>query len=572
MRNLNKLLKWRENFVALSLALIIPFTCAGCNSKRNSEQEDELDSIKQEEIIMENNYDKEDEIVKDTDLQEDEPSLSSYLEAIMSIPVMYKNEEYYITYEQVEELIEASEKEPVCNYECDKDLEEEIKNLVSQIENNSIEYVKNNPEYERIIWQKDNYQLQDAGDIDFIKSSFDITLESALKSILNNATNDISEDICKMKDLSIVMQKGIIGNKEDGYTLGSYDFTLNVIYLNIDTIYQNYLEEKETNEEVDIIVLFDRIRCTILHELNHVRQHACSCKIEQNIPYEKIGYSNSISFITESSAESALYNLYQDYYKQEKDEIDYLYYREREKESLILLLGLLHDDMQVEDYYNAIFDSSLADFYQYCGVKSDEEKYLLHKIWYALDSLLLRTRLLFEVTKESSLTVGDLKDIVGTACYVDIFRLVLLHMVEYTDTNPDFPIEDNLAIFNIVKNLIADNIKRVEKIAPETYQYTYEEETANAVYMLEQTYLDFLSEHYQIEKDKLKRLEEENHMTLECLITAHEGEYNPYYFEANYFLIKYPILKDVLAINYISHHEYQQFLEANGFTLSRKLN
>lgn len=293
--------------------------------------------------------------------------------------------------------------------------------------------------------------------------------------------------------------------------------------------------------------------------------------LQNGTTYEKIGYTNDVSFILESSAESALYNLYQDYYKKEKDEIDYSYYYEREKESLILLLGLLHDDMQTEDYYNAIFDSSLEEFYQYCGVKSNEEKYLLHKIWYALDSLLFRTSLPFEVTKESNLTIGDLKDIVGTSCYVDIFRLVLLHMVEYTDKNPDFPIEENLAIFNIVKNLITSNIKRVEKIALETYQYTYEEETANAVYMLEQIYLDFLSEHYQIEKDELKKLEEENDMSFDCLIIAHQ-EYYAYNLEAGSFLIKYPILKDVLAINYILNDKYQQFLKTNDFTLSRKLN
>lgn len=520
MQDLTKLLKWKENFIALSLALIIPFTCTGCNSKKSDEQSKESFATNQDKIINENNYNNktEDETLEN-DLSECEnTSLSSYLEAIMSIPIMYKNEEYYLTYEQVEKLID--------------------------------------------------------GDINYIKIVFNSTLKYALTNILKNATNDLSEDICKFKDLSIVMQRGIIGSKENGYTLGSYNCNLNVIYLNIDTIYSSYLENKEADEKPDIIALDDFVRCVIIHELNHVRQQACSCKLEQNIDISQIGYQDNISFILESSAESALYNLEQDYSRWEKDEFDYLYYNERKTESLILLLGLFHDDMQIEDYYNAIFDSSLKDFYQYCGVESNEEKYLLHKIWYALDSLYYRTELPFEITKENCLTSSELEDIVGTSYYADIFRLILLHMIEYTYNNPDFTIEDNLVIFNIVKNLIAENIRNIEEITEETIKYTYEEETSNAIYALEKVYLDFLSEHYQIEKAELKKLEEENNITSECWLAANQTYHCDNYCDpkAGYIITKYPILKVVLAISYAYGDEYQEFLNANSFTLSRRLN
>ena len=571
MLDIIKLQKWKENFIALSLAIVIPFTCTGCNSKKSNEQLKEAFASNQKEIINENNFNNETESEKsENGLSEFENiSLSSYLDAIMSIPIMYNNEEYYITYEQVEKLIEASEKETKCSYVYDGNLDKEIENLISQIENNSIEFLENNPEYERIIWRK-NYPDYVDSNMDFIKINFNVILQSALKNILKNATNDISEDICKFKDLSIVIKKEIISDIEGNNVLGSYDPDLNVIYLNIDSIYKIALENKEY-DDYDVIELNNVVKNTLIHELNHVRQQACSCRLKQNITYSEIGYPNCISFILESSAESALYNLKQDYSYNEKNEFDYTYYDERTKESLILLLGLLQDDMKLEDYYNAIFDCDLEAFYKYCGVKTEEEKYILHKIWYALDGLCYRNDLPFRVTKENSLTNKELKDIIGTSYCADIFRLVLCHMVEYTYNNPNFTIEDNLIIFNIVKDTIAQNIKKAEIIDEEKIQYTYEEETTNAIYTLDQLYMEFLSKYYKIEKDKLKILEEECDKSLDCYLVLS----SPYEFqnlEVQYFLEKYPILKQVLTFHIINGNEYQEFLEANNLSLSRKLN
>lgn len=570
MLDITKLQKWKENFIALSLALVIPFTCTSCNSKKGTEQSKETLATSQEEIITEDDYIKniESEALKSDLLESENSSLSGYLDAIMSIPVMYNYEKYYITYKQVEKLIEVSEKETICNYEYSGDLDEEIKNLISQIEDNSIDFLKSHPEYERIIWQKKTPNLLH-DDIDFVRLNFATILQSAFKSILTNATNDISEDICKFKDISIVMTKGIVNNSEKSYILGSYRPDLNIIYLNIDTIYQIIEDNKESDNV--IIELSNNIKNTLIHELNHVRQQVCSCRLGQNSSYKEIGYQDNISFILESSAESALYNLKQDNFYYEKNEFDYTYYSEREKESLILLLGLLHDDMKVEDYYNAIFDCNLKDFYEYCGVKTEEEIYVLHKIWYALDGLFYRNDLPFKATKESSLTNKELQDIIGTSYYVDIFRLVLYHMVEYTSNNPDFTVEDNLIIFNIVKDLIATNIKKKEVIDEENIQYTYEDGTVNAINALEQLYNEFLSNYYQIEKDKLELLEEEYDISYDCC-AAVSDLYIHTNLEIKYFLERYPILKYVLKFYFISGNEYEEFLEANSLSLNRKLN
>ena len=425
MVDLKKLLKWRENFVALSLALVISFTCTGCQSKEVEEELEEPFSYSQDEEKLNKVVVEDSEPVK----EEEELNIASYLEAIMSVPIMYNYEEYYLTYEQVEKLILEAEKKVECHNEYSGNLEEEIEELISQIEDNSLKFLEGYPEYERILWFKDLYLGELDTDVDFLNIVFNITLKFALKHCLEDATNDIAEDICKLKELSIVAKRGNFQDDES-IVFGSYLPELNAIVLNVDTIYQELLNEKN-EEELGVLELDEAIEKTLLHELNHVRQQACSCRLEEDAP-STLEYQDAYSFIMEASAESALYNQEQDYMAFYKEKYDYTYYFERERETLILLLGLFHDDIKIDDYYNAIFDSDLEAFYRFCGVKTEEEKYVLHKIWFALDSLESFNSFPYEVTGEKVLTRGKIQDIVGTSYCVDIFKLVLSHMVDYT--------------------------------------------------------------------------------------------------------------------------------------------
>lgn len=566
MVDLKKLLKWRENFVALSLALVISFTCTGCQSKEVEEELEEPFSYSQDEEKLNKVVVEDSEPVK----EEEELNIASYLEAIMSVPIMYNYEEYYLTYEQVEKLILEAEKKVECHNEYSGNLEEEIEELISQIEDNSLKFLEGYPEYERILWFKDLYLGELDTDVDFLNIVFNITLKFALKHCLEDATNDIAEDICKLKELSIVAKRGNFQDDES-IVFGSYLPELNAIVLNVDTIYQELLNEKN-EEELGVLELDEAIEKTLLHELNHVRQQACSCRLEEDAP-STLEYQDAYSFIMEASAESALYNQEQDYMAFYKEKYDYTYYFERERETLILFLGLFHDDIKIDDYYNAIFDSDLEAFYRFCGVKTEEEKYVLHKIWFALDSLESFNSFPYEVTGEKVLTRGKIQDIVGTSYCVDIFKLVLSHMVDYTFSNSELTVEDNLALFNIIKSIIVEEARKLEETGNEEdpYYFVYDAETKSSIKELENLYIDFLSDYYEMSEEELRDLEQKCDISLyRCNANSDDLSFvYRYNFDEYLFLDKYPILKYILSMSYISKDDYQKFLEADVI-LSRK--
>lgn len=566
MVDLKKFLKWRENFVALSLALVISFTCTGCQSKEVEEELEEPFSYSQDEEKLNKVVVEDSEPVK----EEEELNIASYLEAIMSVPIMYNYEEYYLTYEQVEKLILEAEKKVECHNEYSGNLEEEIEELISQIEDNSLKFLEGYPEYERILWFKDLYLGELDTDVDFLNIVFNITLKFALKHCLEDATNDIAEDICKLKELSIVAKRGNFQDDES-IVFGSYLPELNAIVLNVDTIYQELLNEKN-EEELGVLELDEAIEKTLLHELNHVRQQACSCRLEEDAP-STLEYQDAYSFIMEASAESALYNQEQDYMAFYKEKYDYTYYFERERETLILLLGLFHDDIKIDDYYNAIFDSDLEAFYRFCGVKTEEEKYVLHKIWFALDSLESFNSFPYEVTGEKVLTRGKIQDIVGTSYCVDIFKLVLSHMVDYTFSNSELTVEDNLALFNIIKSIIVEEARKLEETGNEEdpYYFVYDAETKSSIKELENLYIDFLSDYYEMSEEELRDLEQKCDISLyRCNANSDDLSFvYRYNFDEYLFLDKYPILKYILSMSYISKDDYQKFLEADVI-LSRK--
>lgn len=567
MADLKSLLKWRENFIALSLAMVIPFTCVGCQSKKTEEEINDSVLYNQEEEPSSVITEVDEELV----LEEPELGISSYLEAIMNIPIMYNYEEYYLTYEQVEKLTLEAEKELECHNEYSGNLEKEIEELISQIEDNSLKFLEEHPEYERILWAKDLYLGDLNTDVDFLIHTFDLTLQFALLDCFQDATNDIVEDICKLKDISIVAQRGNL-DEGDEIVLGSYLPNLNAIVLNVDTIYQSLLNDKN-GEELEVLELDQAVTETLIHELNHVRQHVCSCKLEEDAP-DVLGYQDAHTFILEASAESALYNQGQDSKAYGKGKYDYTYYFERERETLILLLGLFHDDVGLDDYYNAIFDSDLEAFYRFCGVKTEEEKYVLHKIWFALDSLETFNQFPFDVANEEVLTNGEIKDIVGTSYCVDIFRLVLSHMVDYTIQNSELTLEDNLSLFNIIKSIVVEEAKRIKETGDEEDPYcsVYNEETKFAIEELEYLYVDFLSDFYDMSEEQLRDLEQKCNINLGCDIVANSDDLNfiyEYCFDEYLFLDQYPILKYILSMSYISEDDYQEFLEAD-ITLSRK--
>lgn len=178
------------------------------------------------------------------------------------------------------------------------------------------------------------------------------------------------------------------------------------------------------------------------------------------LEYEKWYFST----LLESAAESEIYNK-KKYSEKLVSKKDFNYSKEREKESLLLLLGICRDNVSLEDYYNAIYDSNLSSFYNFFDANTKEKIYDLYKIIYSIDAASLNNELGLNLQKEISKNFSEmsLEYLVGYGYRIDILKKVLKNMANYTVNNPDFSLEENVVLFDIVKNLITSNAYTVTK-------------------------------------------------------------------------------------------------------------
>ena len=132
-------------------------------------------------------------------------------------------------------------------------------------------------------------------------------LEEALKVFgLNN--------VCSLKDLDIIYKKMVRKNYEENFPYNKEIGLMNVrIYEWSYQIILPFAIGKELNilnSSYDLNKILARIDETVKHELSHVRQSACSDKLD-NGGVLRLDFFNGYnpSFLMEASAESILYNL-----------------------------------------------------------------------------------------------------------------------------------------------------------------------------------------------------------------------------------------------------------------------
>ena len=375
------------------------------------------------------------------------------------------------------------------------DFSQELDEVIRKIRSNSQELVKKHPEL---------LELPEEEIFTIVKNS--------LSRIISLSTNNTEEDLVMLKEVGFT-----ISNTSNTQLLAGFDpieNNITIYYDNIINYCKNNLEEGENLETL----IYDSLTSTITHELNHQRQ----MPINPNTPMIP-------KFLLEASAESSLYNEGLDPNYLIKDASDYHYLANRQKESLILLLGLMSEDVSISDYYQAIFDSDIESLYRFCGQTSLEEKNKLKNIWKKMEEE-------------------------DYSYLPEILKIVLANMVDYTYQNSHFSVEENIAVFNIVKNIIAEN----PNIEP-----TITEEIMSLV----NTYDKFLCSYYCITKEELKGMIRLNSYVLECLTITQNLPYNlPDLQKAYDLLADFAILKAILYPNYISDNHY------TNLTLNRSIN
>lgn len=525
-----KLNKLKKRLLALSTACAISFSLPGCDISRDDNKE------------IKNNC----EIENNIDLI----TLDNYVDSVVPC---YKNEEMYLTDDEINNLIKISNSKRECKYKYDGNLD----SILNSIRGNSLSYLKDNDSYDSCY---DKFLVSDGID-------FNGVLKSVLENIIDISSDDINEDMCNIRKLKIV-----IGGTDSKTVLAYYKPGDNMIVLNRDLIKSSYLSYSSR----DYVSL---LKNTLYHEINHCRQYSCQCRTDSGDRLLSFVWDDQkVSSLIESSAESQIYNL--DKNNKILSGYDYSYSYQRKNEGVLLTLGLCRDDVSIEDYYNSILDNDLLEFFNFFGAHTKNEIYSLYKIIYSIETINNNSRLGSYLIKENkdiydNYGQSSLEYLMGYGYKVDIFKRVINNMASYTVNHDDFSFEENIALFDLVKNVITYKSYLLEKsnISDSLngsylvgYAPLYDELFVKNIYELENYYVDFLSNYYNISVDDIRNYESDNGRILYDIgdICRNVDSLGYEYSDVSLKIVsKFPIVKAIVVSNINYTCGYDNFLEDN---------
>ena len=445
----------KKRITALITAISLMFGLTGCTNKKP----DKYISTSIEEPT--------DHIVN---TEETYQNYNSYFE---NYNVAYSDS--YISNEEINTHINNASDKKICTFDSSAYLVDgkyDTKLIINAIKNNSSNYIAKNKNCSHAFFgiETTNDQV-----IEGCKLRFELEFEQAINKIIENATNDIEEDLCNITNLKCV----IVDNET--YLLCSKS------YSNIDC-YGTYIPEKNLimlNRE-NLINLYnstDITKCNEIlssvtnHLLNHTRQRNCQCNERNN--YYPFDYSGIIdhTVLYEASAESSYYNEFGEYYKNQDN-----FNKEQNDEKLLFLLSIF-ENYDMNDYYNAIYDGNIKKLHEFFGLETNEDIQDFYKIIYSIDG----------INKNNDLLEQEDINIVNNNYKEGILKLVLKNMVNYTYNNSDFKIEENIALLSLVNYIINANYNEIDN----NKQYI------NNIYILNSKYISFLQTYYNVDKEKM---------------------------------------------------------------------
>lgn len=412
----------------------------------------------------------------------------------------------------------------ICSYQNDLELDnveglyEKVSILFKKIKENSASYLNEHPEFVSAF-------LTDT------KSKYhedQIAVQTILNEVIGNIFRNYSnKDLCLIKDLKVVISYDNDLDFEGKFVHYSSEDKVFIVFPNN---IRNTIDDIGFN-------FWNALRAALQHELNIMRQQSCNCQKDNiTFPYKTI---------REAALVSELYNLGKTDELADKSKV--------RSENLILLLGLFHDNSSIYDYYNSVFNNDILSFYKFCGVNNDDDIYKLNKILYTMDIIYGDNA----YTEES----------VGYDYRVDIFSMVINNMIVYTSQHKDFKLKDNLILFNVIKNLIVNDM--VVDVCNDEF---------NNIIKLNDLYIDFLSIYYNVSRKSIEVMENGYDVTsgsLALLDICHEYEdfsgvdVNELAYSSK-ILKKFPLLKQILAYSIFSPLDYQKFIDSNTAVYDRK--
>lgn len=418
---------------------------------------------------------------------------------IDSINITYQNEEYYPN----EATIKKYKKLANTHYECKEESIISYPDIYLAIKHNTI---KNYGEDNGIFYpSQGNYSESEKERF----NNFEIAIEEALKHIFKDCKNNYQEDLCSLKNIS--MMNTSLSNEADDYakkrTIGCFDNKSNIVYIDYDVIVESLnninIEKKESNKEE--ITLIDYLTMIIEHEFNHVRQYPCKHRIEAGDIEQTIGFYDKIpSFIIESSAESGIYNYNSIHEFEKKDNYDYSYLNYRESEALFMLLAAFKENRTLDGYYEAIYDCDIKKFWDFFDLDNDQKLKDFYKIFYAMNTIHERTELSNQIYLENnSVTRSKLEEEVGQSYLNDMWKTVIKDIIDATERD-NLTIDDSLLLYLIAKSFVSAEAVNIINNEDDTFYYDFNEEFALLFDKVDNIYKEYLCLKYNITESELK--------------------------------------------------------------------
>lgn len=533
---------------ALIFSSVFPFIFTGCISSEDIHS----DSFEKYSIDAEKKSSEGNEFSEDFD----------YAGYFDSIDVKYRNSQLYISDQEILDIVSRAKTKKECSFVFDGS----ISNLKEKIQNNSFQYVSNHSEYISIFFDgSGDNQMRE------IQEACTCAFDSVIETLITSATNNLDEDICCMQMLSIVLGDT---SKIENDTLSRFEVgtipAVNVSEKNL--IILDYPSILEACQNENFSNITEAIALTLKHELNHVRQDSCSCRIDSFQQYQSVDYNSPfVTFLTESSAESELYNLDEAEECAGKTTYDYAYLSERASESLLWLLSLFQEDVAISDYYNAIYDADLEKLYNFFGLETEDDYLDFYHILYAIDSSYGRTSFLFDYYDKDVISSNESRKAIGYAYRNDIFNKVLSNMVEYTESHSDFSWEENLALFYTVKLIVLDRAYESEKLDDGSYRYIFDSDFSQAFWDSNLKYMEFLSNHYGVDMNVLFEKEQVIYANIVSSVNYYCDGYDVSLYDevSRSLLNRFPLLQPILFSSNVSDTTYENFIKENHFSYQK---
>ena len=373
--------------------------------------------------------------------------------------VKYSNPEYLKTNLDVYKYRKEASDTKNCNHKYNGT----IKELINTIKNNTTKYLKN----------KSKTKYLNAVDLDrnfkgSIKqknygaavSVIYIAIQSEIASLMDNQLlGNNNEDLCKMKDLKVLLDLNTNKCKKDGsITLGQYFQNDNVIIIYLDSfLYKQARNGKTIKKDINKqniidINTYDDLKKAVFHEINHMRQSACKDRNKNS----DITYMNTGLSVIEATAESALYDEDSPLLlpKSEIRKEDRVYSSERSFVNDLLLMTVTDNTTTIDDFYASVFNSDPQAFINYFNLKSNHDVRSFLNILSRYDAKMLRNNIAYdigEVKKDSKDCYFKAESVVGNDYKIDLLRLSLRNLIDYNiESNSQLELEEIVLLEKIM--------------------------------------------------------------------------------------------------------------------------